>query len=129
MANLKYQIYKKINKICCFFFSFFSFSFLLFLFIFFFLSFFLYSLSVLCGLIYLFILFVFCLFFVCLTSYFIISLSCVSMVWLLILSVATTNADSWKLCSNERIHKALCRSWSTSDFKWFPTNLQVAIVR
>jgi hypothetical protein len=90
----------------------FSFSFFLFFFLCFFFFFFFFFFS----------------FVIFLTSYF-VSFSHVNLVWLLVLSGATTNADSWKLCSNESIHKALCRSWSTSDFKWFPAELQVAVVR
>jgi hypothetical protein len=73
--------------------------------------------------------FLFAFFFVILSVFVLFSIISHFIQWLLILSGATTNADSWKLCSNSSIHKALCRSWSTSDFKWFPADLQVAIVR
>jgi hypothetical protein len=61
---------------------------------------------------------------------------CVNMIWLLVLSGAKTNENdeetgknSWQLCENESTRKALSRSWSTKDFKWFPAELQTSIVR
>jgi hypothetical protein len=62
--------------------------------------------------------------------------SCVNMVWLLVLSGANTNMkdeetnmSSWELCENEDVHRALCRSWTVRDFKWFPFELKASIVR
>jgi hypothetical protein len=54
---------------------------------------------------------------------------CVNMVWLLVFSGATISKDCWQLCDDERVHKVLCRSWSTEDFKWFPTELKTCILR